>query len=80
MSLNSVCLTINEDASGANGPERTERSGRIESAADALVNWVHEELTDYDVNLDERGLACVRQLVARAMITQHDFDVELERN
>jgi hypothetical protein len=74
MSLNNICLLISDDASGANGPERTERSARIESAADALVDWVHQELVDYEVNLDERGLASIRQLVARAMITQHDYD------
>jgi hypothetical protein len=73
MSLNTVCLKINEDASGANGPERTARSARIESASNALVDWVYEELVD-DLNLDERGLAVIRQLVARAMITQHDYD------
>jgi hypothetical protein len=77
MSLNKVCLTIAEDASGANGPGCTGRSARIESAADALVDWVYEELVDYGVNLDERGLAVIRQLVARAMITQHDYDQEL---
>jgi hypothetical protein len=77
MSLNNVCLLINEDASGANGAERTARSARIESAADALGDWVYEELVDYGVDLDERGLASIRPLVARAMITQHDYDEEL---
>jgi hypothetical protein len=74
MSPHNVCLLINEDASGANGAERAARSARIEHAADALVDWVHEELVDYEVDLDERALASIRQLVARAMITQHDYD------
>ena len=75
--LNNVCLTITEDAGGANGPERAERFARIESAAAVLVDWVYESLIEDDVELETNELRAVQRLVARAMITQRDFDQEM---
>jgi hypothetical protein len=77
--LEDVCLQINEDASGANGPKRTERAARIMSAAGILVDYVSEYLDDDGVHLNEHDLFIVRWCVAVAMIAQHDHDAEMWR-
>ncbi len=65
---------INEDAFGANGGEIMEDwNGRVENAADCLIDWVYVHSLDDSIPNQDR-LYKIRRMVAEAMIAQYDHD------
>ena len=74
-SLERASLRISEDATGANGEEIADDwNGRVENAADCLIEWVYVNFRD-DADLPNQDkLYKIRRMVAEAMVAQYDHD------
>jgi hypothetical protein len=72
--MEDICQRITDYAFGGNPKDR---SARIDDAASALVDWVHEQLIDRGVRFDANDLCALRKMVAVAMIAQHDYDAKM---
>ena len=70
MSFRDVCELISGAAPGTLPAALSQLGDSGSSASEALFSWVHAELVDRGVNLDDDGTEAVRRIVALAMLAQ----------
>ena len=77
MSFRDVCELISGAVPGAlpTAVSRLDDSGS--SASEALFAWVHAELVERDVDLDDDGTEAVRRIVALATLAQRHCDAQM---
>ena len=77
MHFRDVCELISGDAPGARPDawDRLDDSGSI--AGEDLFAWVHAELVDRGVDLDDDGTEAVQKIVALAMLAQRQCDEQM---
>ena len=79
MNFRDVCGLISGDAPGELATAASQLGDSGSSAHEALFGWVHAELVDRGVDLDDDETGAIKKIVGLAMLLQCHCDAEMWR-
>jgi hypothetical protein len=74
--LTDVCAFIDIGTDGASDDNAENHFDRV---VEKLASWLREALLERRVELDQKERCAVLELIATAMLTQHDYDKDQAR-
>jgi hypothetical protein len=79
MNFRDVCELLSGDAPGELATAASQLGDSGSSAHEALFDWVHAELVDRGVDLDDDETVAIQKIVSLAMLSQRHCDEDLWR-